>query len=222
MNKTVSLIYKICILAALLVAHLTGHAVARDIYVNNLAGDDRNRGERNDTQVPFAGPVQTIGKALHMAVGGDRVVVADTGTPYREEVSLTGERNSGANQREFVLDGGGATLDGSLPIPAKAWEHWEGDVFRFRPKRLGFQQLFLNERPAREHPITKDNWRLPALAPLEWTMMLGHGLLPRRARSRSGQLSRPSSRIANRHYAVPDSQCARLESDHAGLPAGWH
>lgn len=165
------------LLSVLILAGLSSYgrvAQGRDIYANNLAGDDRNKGERKDTQVPFAGPVKSIRKALHLAKGGDRVVVANTGEPYREEVSLVGQRHSGANGHEFVLDGGGATLDGSAAIPAKAWEHWRGDVFRFQPVRLGFQQVFLNERPAREHPITSASGSLPELNPLEWTLLLGH------------------------------------------------
>lgn len=173
MNKTTRIGLVLCALLAAF-SGSARLASSRDIYVNNLAGDDRNKGERKDAQVPFAGPVRSIAKALHLAVGGDRVVVANTGTPYREEVSLVGERHSGAGGREFVLDGGGATLDGSAEIPTKVWEHWQGDVFRFKPLRLGFQQLFLYERPAREHPVTSADWRVPTLEPLEWSLMLGH------------------------------------------------
>ena len=175
MNKTTPAARLVLRLAAALwLLSAVGIAAGRDIYVNNLTGNDRNRGERKDAQVPIAGPVQTIAKGLRLAVAGDRVVVANTGTSYHEEVSLVGESHSGTNGRDFVFDGGGATLDGSVAIPDKAWEHWNGDVFRFRPVRLGTQQLFLGGRPAREHPLTKSDWRLPALEPLEWTLMLGY------------------------------------------------
>ena len=81
----------------------------------------------------FGGPVQSLTRGLATAQPGDRIVMSNTGEPYRESVTLFGGRNSGQRSQPFVIEGNGATLDGSLPVPPKAWEHFAGDVFRFRP-----------------------------------------------------------------------------------------
>ena len=128
------------ILVLLLV--LSGPAAGRDIFVSNTGGDDRSTGELAKN-VTSNGPLQTIAKALRMAVGGDRIVLAgDTGQPYRESVSLSGLRLSGTARQPLLLVGNGAVLDGSAPVPVQQWTHVGGGVYRFRPPQMGFQQLF--------------------------------------------------------------------------------
>ena len=53
-----------------------------------------------------------------------------------------------------MIAGNGAVLDGSAPIPAEAWRHDGGGIYRFRPPHTGFQQLFLDDAPllARRRP----------------------------------------------------------------------
>jgi hypothetical protein len=149
-------------------------ALARDIYVHNLAGDDRSTGEQTDNSAGSAGPVQTIGRATHLAGPGDRIVLAATNKPYHESVSLVGQRMSGSPVAPLSIIGNGAVLDGSAPIPSAAWEHFSGDVFRFRPDRLGYQQLFLDGRPALRRPVTSMAGTVPPLAPLEWSLTGGY------------------------------------------------
>jgi hypothetical protein len=69
----------------------------------------------------------------------------------------------------FVIDGQGATLDGSAPLPGEAWEHYRGATFRARPPRLGPQQLFLDDRPATLVPADPGAAVPPKLEPLEWS-----------------------------------------------------
>jgi hypothetical protein len=152
---------------------LVSAAAARDIYVNNLDGDDRSLGSRPRAAAGIGGPVATISKALRLAEAGDRIVVIDTGQPYRESLSLVGTKHSGSTIRPFIIEGNGAVLDGTSAVPNGAWKHHLGDVFYFEPLRLGYQQLFLNGHPAVRHPAAPSDVSLPALAPLEWCLKDG-------------------------------------------------
>ena len=134
------------VLWALSFVFLSG-AVAKDIHVNNLAGDDAFSGRHDRNLSDRSGPVRTLARALEMASQGDRIILTNTGEPYRESITLTGTRHSGYSFRPFVIEGNGAILDGSAPVAADAWEHYEGPVYRFRPPRLRHQQMFLNDRP---------------------------------------------------------------------------
>ncbi len=129
---------KLCCLTLLACSVLPSTMVlaARDIYVNNVEGDDRSTGDMQNNSTVKMGPVRTIAKALRLARPGDHVVLASTGQPYRESVSLSGMRLSGAgDDLPVVITGNGAVLDGSVPVPDDAWEHYLGDIFRFRPSR---------------------------------------------------------------------------------------
>src|SRR5690349_19122935 len=83
-------------------ATLTAHA--RDIYVDNVAGDDRNVGAQPVGGAVDTGPVRTIGRALWIAHAGDRIVLAKNADPYREMVCLIGPRNSGIEDLPFIIE----------------------------------------------------------------------------------------------------------------------
>ncbi len=117
--------------------------------------------------------MRTIAKALHRAQSGDRIVLASTGQPYRESVSLVGGRHSGTPSKPFVIAGNGAVLDGSAAVPSWAWENYRGGVFRFAPPHVEFQQLFLNGRPAKRVEDNPAADGPPKLAPLEWCLHRG-------------------------------------------------
>ena len=145
-------------------------AMGRDIHVSNTAGDDSFTGHYPQRSHERTGPVKTIAKALRLAQMGDRIVLADTGQPYRESVSLVGRRHSGYPNRPFTIEGNGAILDGSAPVPPDAWQHYRDAVFRFRPPRMAHQQLFIDDRPAIRVPVTGETARPPKLQPLEWCL----------------------------------------------------
>jgi len=147
---------------------LVGTSEARVVFVSNVDGDDRAEGRRSQPALGIDGPVRTIAKALRLAQAGDRIVLLNTGLPYREAVSLTGHKHSGSPVSPFIIEGNGAMLDGSRPIPAGAWTHHLGDVFYFEPTGLGYQQLFLRGRPAVRQPAVAADVTLPPLEPLEW------------------------------------------------------
>ena len=87
-------------------------ATARDIFVDNVAGDDRATGHQLRPSPDATGPIRTISKALHRAQSGDTIVLANTPRPYRESISLVGSCHSGTAQEPFTIRGNGAVLDG--------------------------------------------------------------------------------------------------------------
>jgi hypothetical protein len=160
--------------------------MARDIFVNNISGNDRFRGYSETASSTKTGPVRTIAKALRIAKTGDRVVLANTGIPYRESITLQGTLNSGFLDSPFRLVGNGAILDGSAPVPVDRWEHYRDNVFRFRPSRMQYQQLFKDDVPIERVVVEKGAYALPKLEPLTWCLFKGHvylrvedGRLPR-------------------------------------------
>jgi hypothetical protein len=160
-------------LFTLLVLLTATQVAARDIFVDNVAGDDHSRGLQSAT-IGSDGPVRTIARALALALPRDRIMLANTGQPYRESISLVGGDHSGVPYEPFVLDGNGATLDGTALVPPSAWEFaGVGDVFRFRPPKMAHQLLYLEGRPLVRVPLAPGAEALPALAPLEWCLWRG-------------------------------------------------
>ncbi|HEX7446339.1 MAG TPA: right-handed parallel beta-helix repeat-containing protein [Pirellulales bacterium] len=155
------------IFALILLMLRGGGAPGATVYVDNVAGDDLLDG-RAAVSDAGSGPVRTLRKALFVTRAGDRIVLANTGEPYRETISLSDRQHSGTARSPFVIDGQGAVLEGADPVPPDAWENFRGPVFRFRPMRSSFQQLFLDGKPAVERKLDPTAHRLPELAPLEW------------------------------------------------------
>jgi hypothetical protein len=150
-----------------------GVASARDIYVDNIAGNNRYLGMRQQSLNDETGPVKTIARALQIAIPSDRVVLVNTGQPYRESLTLFGSRHSGTLNRPFTIQGNGAILEGADEIHVDRWQHVRDTVFRFQPQHLAYQQLFVNNRPVPRilcsHPCTSP----PELQPLEWCLHRG-------------------------------------------------
>jgi hypothetical protein len=149
-------------------------APGREIFVNNLSGDDRFTGQQPRGSADLSGPVRTIAKALRLAGAGDVIVLAKTNTPYRESISLVGSRHSGTAKAPFMIRGNGAILDGSAPVPAKAWDSYQGAIFRFRPVQTGYQQLFLDGRPAVQVAASQSAVGPPELNPRQWCSLGGY------------------------------------------------
>ncbi len=159
-------IFVFCLLAAT--------SRAREIYVDNAAGNDENTGLHPRAVGDPTGPVRSVAKALRLAQAGDHVILAKNEVPYRECVSLMGTRHSGAApEMPFVLDGHGATLDGSAPIPDDGWTHYRDNIFRFRPKRLIQAVLFYRGRSLAPLPLPQTAAYPPRLAAMEWCVIEG-------------------------------------------------
>jgi hypothetical protein len=146
-------------------------AAARDIYVSNKSGNDRHQG--SGVVTAGQGPVQSIGRALELAVAGDRIIVENTGLAYREALSLTGSRVSGSLIAPLVIEGQGATLDGSVAIDTDGWRHVGGNVFAYQPRRQGFQQLFIDGQPASRRLAAWNDAAPPRLDPHQWCFWRG-------------------------------------------------
>ena len=164
---------RIALLLCCVFCYFATLAEARDIFVNNLAGEDRYNGFSATTGGDRSGPVRTIGRALQLAHRSDRIVLAKTEQPYRERIALQGVGNSGYADKPFTIQGNGAMLDGSVPVRAEAWEHVEGEVFRFRPRRLGHHQLFVDGLPLVRRRVGADG-KVPDLQPLQWCLTGTH------------------------------------------------
>lgn len=161
-----------CFFALALLA--AGSAVGRDLFVDNAAGDDRNNGQVPTVTADFVGPVRTLGRALQRANPGDRIVIANTGQPYRESVTLAGVRHSGQQNTPFAIVGNDAVFDGSAPVPPDAWQHVRDTIFRFSPRDKGDQMLFLNDRPLPRVPVPTERQNPPRLKPQEWCCVEGN------------------------------------------------
>jgi len=143
-------------------------ALARKIFISNVAGDDRADGSLPQSTVN-GGPVRSIGRALQLARPGDFLEVANTGIPYRESVSLSTRDHSGTTVRPFTIQGNGAVLDGSQPVPVGGWESVRGSVYRFHPPKGGRHELFFGDgRPVPRVPVDRASGKLPQLAPEQW------------------------------------------------------
>lgn len=157
----------VILLACLVILGFSRTAAAATIYVNNVLGDDLHEGSEPDS-TGRDGPLRTLRKALRICQAGDHIVLAPTGEPYRESIGLSAARHCGTVVSPFVIDGQGAVLEGAEPVPYTAWENVGGAVFRFRPSRISYQQLFLDGKPAVERKIVPDEARMPVLQPGEW------------------------------------------------------
>jgi hypothetical protein len=158
----------------ILLCLLTGKAGARDIFVDNATGDDRHSGSHAGTQIDSGSQVRTIAKALRLARTGDRIILAKTGQPYRESVSLVGIRHSGIPPMfPLTIEGNGATLDGTSPIPDDDWTHYRDNIFRFHPKVLTRAALFSRGRAIQPLPLSPTIEVPPKLKPLQWCLVDG-------------------------------------------------
>jgi hypothetical protein len=159
------------LLAALFWLAAGSAAPARDIFVDNVNGDDRRGGTLPISQGESGGPCRSIAKALRIAKPSDRIIIADTGQPYRESISVQGGRHSGTGDFPFEIIGNGATLDGRISLADNDWEYVAANVFRTRPPLMSYQQLFLGDAVAVRRFVTAG--KFPRLEPLEWVLLEG-------------------------------------------------
>jgi hypothetical protein len=159
-----------CLLAILFFA---APAVGREIYVDNVAGNDQSTGLQLRDVNGRVGAVRTLGHALQLARSGDVIVLAKTKAPYRESISLVGSRHGGTSEQPFVIRGNGAILDGSAPATAEMWESYQGAIFRLRSRPMGYPQLFLDGQPALRVSVAQAARMLPDLQPQQWCSLGG-------------------------------------------------
>lgn len=152
-----------------------GSLFAENIFVNNATGADRNDGSAPKTVGTFAGPVRTISRALALAAPSDVIVLANSGTPYFDELSLDGRRASGNAARPFRIEGNGAILSGAMALPFEAWEEVGRDLWKVTPYRKGHYQLVKDGAAVSElRAAAGDTWtELPLLKENQWCAWKG-------------------------------------------------
>jgi len=145
---------------------------ARELFVNNVAGDDLHDGRAAQPDSQDHGPVRTIGRALTLARKADRIIIANTGTPYQESVTLQGSRNSGFGNRPLIIEGNGAVLDGTRPIPRDVWKPVKKDLYRFTPEFTTL--LIFHDGRLAPRKVAQQGSTRPPLEPLEWCLYEGN------------------------------------------------
>jgi hypothetical protein len=148
-------------------------AAAATIYVDALHGDDANDARSERPSSPGNGPVRTIARALERAGYGDTISLANHGIPYYEPISLTGRRHSGFLSIPFVLEGNGAIVDGSSPVPPRAWKRADGDLWKMTPRRKGHYVLLVGDEPLPEFRVPGAAAQLPAIPVGQWAAWRG-------------------------------------------------
>ena len=150
---------------------------AKDIYVSQRLGHDRNSGEKAENVGAFTGPVRTLKRALELAENGDRLILDPSGGPYRESITLFGRQHGGEPNDPFIIEGQGAVLDGTEPLPKEIWQHYRGDVYRFQPtmKPIDFTFFLLLDRdkPLQKVVAMSNAKEPPNLEPGEWCLFKG-------------------------------------------------
>ncbi len=164
-------IRKSCWLVACLTLtfNLAYEADARDLYVNNVTGNDAQDGLVPTGTGSKSGPVRSISRALQLAGKGDTIHVANTGDPYRESVSLQGGNNSGLIGKSFQLLGDGVVLDGRTEVDDDSWELSADNVYSM-PAPSPFTILYLDNKPATQVDVAVDSEQLPELEEHQWCL----------------------------------------------------
>jgi hypothetical protein len=123
------------------------------IYVDNRRGSDAFDGSDPEPIDTRFGPVKSIRRATLLAKPSDTILLANTGVPYSESISLTGSRHSGISELPFRIVGNGSIVDGSRPVPAAAWKRFDNNLWIMTPWRKGHYQLLRGFQPVPEHRL---------------------------------------------------------------------
>jgi hypothetical protein len=113
-------------------------ATAAELEVDNVRGNDLQDVGNERTRTPF----RTIQRAIQTAVIGDVIRVRKTNQPYRECVSLSTNHQLGTSDFPLVIDGGGATLDGSQALSVVDWTARGNDLFELKVPSPGYVRIF--------------------------------------------------------------------------------
>lgn len=166
--------FKSRMLPAVLLAAFTSPAFAAGtIYVDSRRGNDALDGTTATQVAARSGPVRTLSRAVRSVGPGDRIVLANNGTPYLGGLALYGLQQSGSPYLPIEIIGNGCVLTGAKPIEPSAWKLVDGDVWRITPSRKGWYQLVLDGVAVVEVPCPTDAAQRPDLAPGSWCVFEG-------------------------------------------------
>lgn len=148
-------------------------ASATDLVVDNVRGND-SQNDRGLVAGPASfGPYRSINRALAAALPGDRIVLVNTGQPYRECISLTGFDHSGSPSRPFEIVGNNATLDGTREPSYDDWQFVGDDIWQLAKTPPGYGLLTVEGEALTKLAISTGT-SLSELTPLSWTRVGPH------------------------------------------------
>ncbi len=165
LSRTVAVSF--CLLAIASVS-----ASAAEVFVNNRQGNDAFDGHAGEIISATRGPVRSISRGLSLCQPGDILHLANTGVPYREPISLSGDQFRGIGPLRFVLRGHGAVLDGSQAIPLGRWRRINPSLWQFAPNRKGYYLLMAGGDTQLER-IETPYGEQPKPQPNQWTVSNG-------------------------------------------------
>lgn len=146
-------------------------AFGRDLIVDNVRGNDAQN-DRGLVPGPATyGPYRSVTRALAGAQSGDRIVLTNTGQPYRECLSLVGPKHSGIASKPFEIVGNGATLDGTTAPTANQWKPLAEDVWALRNSPPAY--AILTREGKLLNRSANSSGDLTALQPMEWKRVSG-------------------------------------------------
>lgn len=143
------------------------------VYVNNIQGNDSLNGYSSEALGGHSGPVRTIGRAFERVRQGGTIVIANNGVPYYESLQMMGKNGSGFQGRPLRIIGNGVIIDGSKPVPPKAWRQRGVNLWSFRPRRKGFYQLILNGEAVPEFVASSTVKKLSEIPIHKWAARKG-------------------------------------------------
>jgi hypothetical protein len=108
-------------------------------YVNNKTGSDDFTGLAANPGENKAGPFRTITQAVTRCAVGARIEIANTGTDYRESVSIEGYRK-GRAESPLIINGNGAYVTGLVEVAKDQWFLLKDDIYYF-PNKVGGTDL---------------------------------------------------------------------------------
>lgn len=151
----------------------TNCAWARDLYVDNILGEDRFDGSASAPRGGPIGPTRSIQRALKYARSGDTVHIENRGVPYYEVLTLEGARHSGWPQRPFQIVSNGAVLSGARCVPPGAWIDRGNGLWQFTPDGKGYFLLLHAGQPVAEMPGLTSTGGLDPLPVGQWGALRG-------------------------------------------------
>ncbi|WP_373652649.1 right-handed parallel beta-helix repeat-containing protein [Schlesneria sp. DSM 10557] len=152
---------------------VTSSVTASEIYVNNVVGRDSDDGVTPTGREGNAGPVQSLKRAIQLARFGDIIILANTGTPYYDSISLTGSRNSGTAYTPFMIQGNGSTISGLRRLPPGSWRRESRSLWKVTLTRKGFYRLLRDGKPLPESIPESGLDPRPHLQPGHWAAWQG-------------------------------------------------
>jgi hypothetical protein len=156
----------------------TSAIFGRDIFVSSSVGDDNNSGLNEQENGLQGGPVRTIKRGLQLVKQGDRIILDPT-KPYKESITLSGKNVCGRSLDDsFIIEGRGAILEGTEPIPFDVWQFHKDNIFRFQltsPNvNLTYFHIMKDGKSLKRIQVAIDSPKLPKLEPETWCILRGY------------------------------------------------